>query len=345
MAIPNQVDRFVSAVHRRMLFLRAVERLGLCLLGACVVLFVLMPILIWRSQSTAQLTLVTLAAALLAGIAWALTSRPGKLAAAMEADRQLKLHDLLGTALLLQRSSSPDAIEQLVISQAQASCSQFSPATVVLHRLGARGWGGIGLAALLVGGLYLMGPDTSRAEARASTSPKSWQETELENDKANTTHLLFTPDMRRQREGNGSDEDPPKPDSSNPDQSNADATAANTSQAAHNDAGATQEGTGGGAAQSASKTNPAKTTDTASGVSHTNSQGTDTAGGGGTSTENGNTTGKSGNTAAAVKSHKPAPIWQSRSWPADQESARSAIRSGQIPDAYRELVRDYFERE
>lgn len=345
MANQSQVDRFVSAVHRRMLLLRAVERLGLCLLGGCVVLFVLMPILIWRSQATAQLTLVTLGTALLAGVAWALTSRPSRLAAAMEADRQLKLHDLLGTALLLERSSSPDEIEQMVISQAQASCSQFSPAAVVLHRLGARGWGGIGLAAALVGGLYLMGPDTSRAEAHASSSPKSWQEAELENEKANATHLLSTPDMRRQREGGGTDDDPPKPDSANTEESTADATAANTSQTAHNEAGANQEGTGAGAAQSASKPNPAKTTDAASGVSRMNSQGTDSAGGGGTSTENGSATGKSGNTAAAVKSHKPAPIWQSQSWPADQESARSAIRSGQIPDVYRELVRDYFERE
>jgi hypothetical protein len=345
MANQTQLDGFVTAVHRRMLLLRAVERLGLCLLGGCVLLFVLMPILIWRSQATAQLTLVTLGTALVAGIAWALTSRPSRLAAAMEADRQLKLHDLLGTALLLQQGGSLDEIERTVISQAEASCSQFSPATVVLHRLGARGWGGIGLAATLVGGLYLLGPDTSRAEARASTSPKSWQETELENEKANATHLLETPDMRRQREGGGTDEDPPKPDGSNADESTAGNTATNTNQAAHNDVGASQEGTGAGAAQSASKTNPAKTTDTASGNSRMNPQGTDTAGGGGASTENGNTTGKSGNTAAAVKSHKPAPIWQSQSWPADQESARSAIRSGQIPDAYRELVRDYFERE
>lgn len=345
MATQNQLDRFITAVHRRMILLRAAERLGLCLLGGCIVLFILMPILIWRSQGTTQLALVTLGTALFAGIAWALTSRPAKLAAAMEADRQLKLHDLLGTALLLQRTTSPGEIEQTVIAQAQASCSEFSPATVVLHRLGARGWGGIGLAAALVGGLYLMSPDTSRAQASASTSPKSWQETELENEKANATHLVATPDMRRQREGGGSDEDPLKSDPADPDQSTPAATATNTNQAAHNDAGATQEGTGAGAAQSASKTNPAKTTDNTSGNSRTNSQGTQTAGGGGTATENGNTTGKSGSTAAPVKSHKPAPIWQSQSWPADQESARSAIRSGQVPDAYRELVRDYFERE
>ncbi len=344
MANQNQLDRFVSAVHRRMILLRAAERLGLCVLGGCVVLFILMPILIWRSQATTQLTLVTLGAALLAGIVWALSSRPSKLAAAMEADRQLKLHDLLGTALLLQRSSSPGDIEQTVISQAQASCSHFSPATVVLHRLGARGWGGIGLAAALVAGLYLMGPDTTRAESRASLTPRSWQETELENDQANATHLLTTPDMRRQREGGGSDEDPPKSNPSDPDESTTGAAATNTSQAAHNDAGATHEGSGAGAAQSASKTNPAKTTDVTSGTSHTNSPGGDAAGGGGASTENGNTAGKSGNTATAIKSHQPAPIWQSLSWPADQESARSAIRSGQIPDAYRELVRDYFER-
>jgi hypothetical protein len=33
----------------------------------------------------------------------------------------------------------------------------------------------------------------------------------------------------------------------------------------------------------------------------------------------------------------------SNSWPADR-AANNAIDRGQIPDAYRDLVRDYFER-
>jgi hypothetical protein len=38
-------------------------------------------------------------------------------------------------------------------------------------------------------------------------------------------------------------------------------------------------------------------------------------------------------------------VWRGQGWAADQEAARAAIRSGAVPDAYRGLVREYFERE
>jgi hypothetical protein len=345
MSTPSQLDRFVSAVHRRMFLLRAAERLGLCLLGGCVVLFILMPILIWRSQATTELALITSGASLLAGVVWSLTSRPTKLAAAMEADRQLKLHDLLGTALLLKQTSSRSEIEQTVLSQADIRSSQFSPSAVVLHRLGARGWGGIGLAVALVIGLSLMGPDSSRAAARASLTPRSWQDVELDNQNSNATHLLQTPDMRRPKVDTGTDDtDPLK--SNMPDSNPSTVAAEHTTEAPPSDPGVATEGTGGGAGQSTAKSDPGKSEDpTASGSSKNGTPGNETAGGGGTSIDNGSAAGKSGHTAAPGKAHKPAPVWQSQSWPADQESARSAIRSGQIPDAYRDLVRDYFERD
>jgi hypothetical protein len=344
MATSSQLDRFIAAVHRRMLLLRAAERLGLCLLGGCIVLFILMPILIWRGQSTGELALITLGLALIAGIAWAITARPGKLAAAMEADRQLKLSDLLGSALLLRRLGAHDDIEKTVLTLAEARCAQFSPSTVVLHRLGSRGWGGIGLAAALVGGLCLMGPDNSSTRAVAA-GPKSWQETELENEKANATHLIAAPDMRRVKEGTGADDDPKQSNTSEADPTAASANAANNNAPSNNDAGGAKAGTGAGASQSASKTkaNPAGDP-TAAGISKTSAGGTDTAGGGGTAAQ-GNLPGKTGSTAAPSKTHKAAPIWQSQSWPADQESARTALQNGKVPDAYRDLVRDYFERE
>ena len=48
-------ESFVRAVHRRMVVLRALERVGICLLGGCVILLILMPILIWRGQATLEL--------------------------------------------------------------------------------------------------------------------------------------------------------------------------------------------------------------------------------------------------------------------------------------------------
>jgi len=326
-----------------MIVLRTAERLGLCILAGCAILFILMPILIWRGQQSGELAIITLATAALAGLLWAFASRPTALTAAMEADRQLKLSDLLGTALLLRRIGTNDQVEQTVLALAEARCSQASPSAVVIHRLGARGWGGVGLAAALVAGLCLIGPDNARSQAKAA-GPKSWQDVELENDKANATKLVSAVDMRRVKEGGGTDDvDPLKSNIPTPD--SATATTVTHSDAHNNDATGAQAGTGTGSAQSASKTNQGNTADaTATGSSKTNT-GNNTAGGGGISSENSNNSTAAGGTAGAGKPRRPAPIWRSDTWPADQQAAQAAIRSGQIPDAYRDLVRDYFQRE
>src|SRR4051794_10799297 len=55
---------------------------------------------------------------------WGSARRPGRLWAAIEADRQLKLADLLGTALYLIRSrDSLDGIGRSVVAAAEARCA------------------------------------------------------------------------------------------------------------------------------------------------------------------------------------------------------------------------------
>ena len=38
----------------------------------------------------------------------------------------------------------------------------------------------------------------------------------------------------------------------------------------------------------------------------------------------------------------PAPPWSSPSWRADGEAAGEAVRSGRVPEAYRDVVTEYF---
>jgi hypothetical protein len=344
MSTEFQFERFIKAVHRRMVLLRAAERLGLCLLGGCGVLLVLMPILIWRGQSGGELALGTLAVAAVAGLIWGLASRPGVLAAAIEADRQLRLSDLLGTALMLRRSKAAGDLEATVLALAEARCGQASPSAVVLNRFGARGWGGIGLAAAMVGGLCLLGPDSARSQARAAAGPKSWQEVERENEKGNASKFVSKVDMRHTLEGNGSDEDPASSNDKTQDDSAGGAATGEKNPDKTSDGG--NAGAGAGAAQSGSKAHTTATVDPVSGASKTDAHATDTAGGGGAASEAGNnTTGAAGSTAGQAKGRRPAPVWQARDWPADREAARAAIRNGAVPDGYREMVRDYFEQE
>jgi hypothetical protein len=338
-------ERFLRAVHRRMVVLRALERLGLCILGGCSVALVLMPILIWRGQGTGELLAAVLGVSGVAGAGWGLASRPTKLAAAMEADRQLGWSDLLGTALLLRRSETE--MERTVLAMAEARCAGTAASAVVLNRLGVRGWGGIGLAGALVVGVSLFGGDPNRA---AATGPRSWQEIEAMQERGNAARKSASADYRRARPGlGGDDDDPLNSTSRTPDTASGVAAAANDA-ASNNGAGGAQEGTGAGAGQSSSRAGGNKPDAHAAAGGDANANGANagatSAGGGGMasqSTANGG--GRSGSSAGANAARKAAPVWRGQGWPADQVAAQAAIQGGRVPDAYREMVREYFERE
>src|SRR3954467_14792335 len=105
-----------------MVCLRALERVRLCVLGGGAVAAALAPILMARGESTSNLTLATLGTALVAGVFWGTLSRPTRLAAATEADRQLRLADLLGTAVLLGAARTGDDMAAAVLALADARC-------------------------------------------------------------------------------------------------------------------------------------------------------------------------------------------------------------------------------
>src|SRR5438067_3480147 len=100
------------------------------------------------------------------GLAWGLVRRPGLIDAALLADSQLELSDLLATALAT--ASSADPWSRAVVAMAEQRCRSLSPDAVVLRKLGGRARGGIGLAAALVLTLGVLSgvPADSRARDR-----------------------------------------------------------------------------------------------------------------------------------------------------------------------------------
>src|SRR5437588_9435109 len=100
-------DRFVRALHRRFLVVRGLERIGGAMLIGCGASLLLLPLAMWRSLPTMALIWLVLGCCggmgLLAGLLW----RPTRLDAAMEADRQLRLADLLSSALSVRAVSDP----------------------------------------------------------------------------------------------------------------------------------------------------------------------------------------------------------------------------------------------
>lgn len=337
------LERFISAVHRRMVAMRFMERLGVSVLGGCGVLALLMPILIWQQQPTGSLVLATLAVAGIAGLSWALIGRPTRLAAAMEADRQLGLAELLSTALSMGGGDG-DPFARVVLANAEARCAGTSPSSVILNRLGARSWGGIGLALLMVGVVAVMTSESPRTQLIAA-APRTWQEMEdqrLADEVSRATPTPHTPDYRRPKTGTGGDENDPLK-SGTPTATDTTVTAAKTT-ANDNKTGASDEGTGAGAGTSASTAKAGTTIKPIAGGAAPTTQGqAASTGGEPTTTASGGTGATASGQGNAPR--RPAPAWQSSDWPQIQSQARQAISQGRVPAPYQDLVQDYFQRD
>src|SRR5690349_5671815 len=121
---------FVRAVHRRFVFLHTLEGTGIGVLCGCAAALPLVLILLWRSQPELPLALSALGLGAWAGLMWGVTRRPTRLEAAMEADRQLGLADLLGTARMVAGRDA-DPWVGAVLAEADARCRQLAPAAVI----------------------------------------------------------------------------------------------------------------------------------------------------------------------------------------------------------------------
>ena len=108
-------------------------------------------------------------------------------------------------------------------------------------------------------------------------------------------------------------------------------------------ANASQGGAGPGAGRSDSRAAPMPVAHPAGSDASSSSIGQPAGGSGATSPASiaGENAGVAG---APLRRVDQVPPWQSQSWPADAARASDALHHGGIPDAYRDLVRDYFAR-
>jgi hypothetical protein len=338
----SKLSIFVRRVYRRLIWMRILESAGLGVLAGSVLGLVLVGVLFWRGESALLLAELVLPLSALGGVVWAVLRRPTALNAAIEADRQLDLADLLATAWLLERNQSGDgdAFAAAVISMAEARCATLFPSTVLLNRLGARAWGGIGLAGALVLTLGLMSanPLDSQAAANESAGGKSITARSEVMGNPQTAGSSRKPgtaivgDVRH--EGDNSFDTTPN------------TSTTKSGQAGANDAAqsaANPDGSGSGAGQSHSSPNNAAASPVGT-QSKNQSPGGTQAGGVGAATENATTGRGPSAQSAGGSSSRAVPPWSSDSWPAAQQAADAALRTGQIPPAYHDLVREYFDR-
>lgn len=351
------LDRFVAAVHRRHVLLRALERTGLCVLVACTACALLIPLLLWQGKSAVAPALWTLAMGGAAGLLWGSLRRPGALEAATEADRQLRLADLLGTALALRRQpASADPWAASVLATAEARCRGLSPSSVILHRLGARAWGGIGLATALVLAVSFLGSspaDTRAARAEGARDPSAPRNVPRDLDRplvaagAGSGH-------RPVPQGAGTDGDAGRPGPSVTGREQATSTQAARQGGTPESRAGTGDTTGG-----ASGSSTTGRRDPAPPESPSPMAGTEATGGTDPAAPQAGGAGRAGLPAGSPSATDPAagthagtaagprpatPAWRAPGFDSGARRAREALDAGQVPAAYRDIVRKYFER-
>ena len=333
--------RFVRGVHRRFVAVRALERAGACGGVASIFACAFASVALMQGRNAMWLVLPMLLGGAILGLIWGLMRRPTRFDAVLEADRQLDLADLLATAYAQRESDDP--WQRTIVSIADARCAELSPATVIVHRYGGRAWGGIGLVAALGLTLALLSgvPQDSRARAvlRARVPVVSDANESAPRDLTPVTSSA------------SGDHVPPRAESDV-----GMAGAAKSDDAAHT-ATPSNNLAQHRSDQSGTGEKPAQTSSTPSGdavprsVASGDGAHADTpsaAGGGASQTAAAapsgvDVTALSGSTVSgdAATQAKPPP-WSSPSWDADRAAAGAAMRDGRVPDAYRDVVSEYF---
>jgi len=321
-------DRFVAAVHRRAVATSIVERIGICLAIAAGAACLLALAAGWRGVDVWPIVIAIAVVAVAVGAAWGVLRRPSRLTAVLQADQQLKLADLLSSAL----TASDDDFGRVVRALAERTCGQHSPSEVMLARYGARVWGGIGLAwaMVIVIGLLAGNGSTSQADSRTTnlqnvTGAAPGQLTTASRD----THSPGGKEATSENTSHFGGPTDPQNTTAN--------TAAQGKPTSPTAAGGQESATTGHASVDPTRTALPPNANASA------SSDTTTAGGDGTSSQANVKPGQPAvGTVAARPGDRSAAPWSSDRWPADRDAALHAVEAGQVPDAYRDLVRDYF---
>jgi hypothetical protein len=330
--------RFISAVRRRILIVRIAESIAISTAVASTAGLLVLPILWWRCQSALPLAEVMLAAGCFFGLIRGISRRPSRLEAAIEADSQLGLHDLLGTVVLLNKSRSEMEWQTTVAAFADDRCKSLSPSAIIVNRIGIRGWAGVGILGGLLLTFALLTVRPTNATASSSVSVASASVVDAAPSVEGVSASPSRPPGPGETDSNSIGGFPhDQPDDS------AAGSMSGTNLSGQSSSG-TDSSSGGG---TGTTRNPGLAPEP---QRIQNSPGESThagaiADGEGQSDSHINVSGKNDSTTASEGGTKRAAPWTSATWAADAAAADSAVGSGRVPAGDGDLVRDYFRRD
>lgn len=340
---PSQFEQFVLRVHRRLVIVRALEQGGLGLLMACLVALPLTAILIGRGEPGTALAATALGVGAVVGIAAGMIRRPTRLAAASEADRQLRLADLLSTAWSVRQRRN-DPWVAAVLTMADAKAASLMPSAVLVNRFGGRAWGGIGLAAALVFALALV--PTAATESRAGSTSRNSSATALFPTESAQQPIGAASNNQRRFLPQPDPQDEPSSRRGATDEESSDAKSPVESDDAAHRPSTSADPTGHGTGASQSKPPPRDDHPSTPGAITRGHHDTgESSAGAGDPTPNprGSSPGPFGTSAGPGRSNQPPPPWHSDHWPGDAREALRQAQEGRIPDRYHDVMRGYFD--
>jgi hypothetical protein len=337
--------KFISAVRRRILLIRIAESIAVATAIASAAGLALLPLAWWRGQGALPMAWALLLLGLLCGLFWGISRRPTRLQAAVEADRQLGLDDLLGTILQLGPSGAESAWRQSLAAFAENRCRALKPSVVIVSRLGLRAWAGVGI----LGGLLLtcaaLTARPSDVTAASSSALAYVPANSSQSPDAVQTNLNEEPVATARPPGpGGTDDDSHRAfPQIRPDDSTGGAIPGQNPQSHSSNATGSSPGTGAAVTPSVKSSAPWPQSQDFSGDISRSGR---TTAGGGRSDRNASAPGDTNSTIApSASAAVHPPPWITTAWPADAAAAEDAISAGRVPDADADLVRDYFRRE
>lgn len=135
---PNSsLDRLLRTARRRWILRRATEAASLGAALACVVSLLLVAVLWWQAESSVNLIGALIACGGLLGAAMSIIAKPSLMQTAKRLDEHHQLHDLLATAKHLIETKRDGEFQNEIIRQANIVASELRLAPMMFARLSA----------------------------------------------------------------------------------------------------------------------------------------------------------------------------------------------------------------
>jgi hypothetical protein len=315
---------------------RFAEHTAIGLLLSCAIGAVIVALAWWRDLDAMAAVGAIMLIGVAAGAVASIWRRITLLETASLIESQLQLPELFSTALLSDRSEFADAVRAM----ADARLTHVTLSSLVLRRFGPRTFIGAGLAGtcLLVIATMISSPAIQRpllANVPTGAAVDRW----VSQTALTAEHLASLSSDPRSR-----------PVQRDPDSRSSDLQTdpMSSTQLLHGRlsdqrmTSSNASGSGSGAARSES--NLAVASDASHRVSDHTIAGTLAAGGSGDAMAPGESGMNTGGTMS-TSSSEIIPPWQTSGWAHAREAALQSVQQGGVPDPYRALVQDYFDRE